>query len=135
MIVECDTKGEFGERLVDLTNDAIYILQLLYDFYKSENMDSEWLFINKKGRIHNRAMDLRIRRYCRMIGINEKSLHKVRSTYISMLRTSGMSFEKIQELVGHKSVLTTVKHYLYDVEEDIENRKILNQGLNIRTSA
>lgn len=135
MIVECDTKGEFGERLVDLTNDAIYILQLLYDFYKSENMDSEWLFINKKGRIHNRAMDLRIRRYCRMIGINEKSLHKVRSTYISMLRASGMSFEKIQELVGHKSVLTTVKHYLYDVEEDIENRKILNQGLNIRTSA
>ena len=135
MIVECDTKGEFGERLVDLTNDAIYILQLLYDFYKSENMDSEWLFINKKGRIHNRAMDLRIRRYCRMIGINEKSLHKVHSTYISMLRASGMSFEKIQELVGHKSVLTTVKHYLYDVEEDIENRKILNQGLNIRTSA
>jgi len=135
VIVECDTKGEFGERLVDLTNDAIYILQLLYDFYKSENMDSEWLFINKKGRIHNRAMDLRIRRYCRMIGINEKSLHKVRSTYISMLRASGMSFEKIQELVGHKSVLTTVKHYLYDVEEDIENRKILNQGLNIRTSA
>lgn len=135
VIVECDTKGEFGERLVDLTDDAIYILQLLYDFYESENMDSEWLFINKKGRIHNRAMDLRIRRYCRMIGINEKSLHKVRSTYISMLRASGMSFERIQELVGHKSVLTTVKHYLYDVEEDIENRRILNQGLNIRTSA
>lgn len=80
-------------------------------------------------------MDLRIRRYCRMIGINEKYLHKVRSTYISMLRASEMSFEKIQKLVGHKSVLTTVKHYLYDVEEDIENRKILNQGLNIRTSA
>jgi len=135
VIIECDTKGEFGERLVDLTDDAIYILQLLYDYYESENMNSEWLFVNKRGHIHNRAMDLRIKKYCRMIGIEEKSLHKVRSTYISMLRASGMSFEKIQELVGHKSVLTTIKHYLYDVEEDIENRRILNEGLNIRTSA
>ena len=134
-IIECDTKGEFGERIVDLTDDAIYILQLLYDYYESENMNSEWLFVNKSGHIHNRAMDLRIKKYCRMIGIEEKSLHKVRSTYISMLRASGMSFEKIQELVGHKSVLTTIKHYLYDTEEDIENRRILNECLNIRTSA
>lgn len=135
VIVESDTKGEFGERLVDLTDDAIYILQLLNDYYESENINSEWLFVNKNGRIHNRAMDLRIRKYCRMIGINEKSLHKVRSTYISMLRACGMSFEKIQEEVGHKSVLTTANHYLYDLEEDEENRRILNQGLNIRTTA
>ena len=135
VIIECDTKGEYGERIVDLTDDAIYILELLYDYYESENLKSEWLFVNKRGHIHNRAMDMRIKKYCRMIGIEEKSLHKVRSTYISMLRASGMSFEKIQELVGHKSVLTTIKHYLYDVEEDIENRRILNEGLNIRTSA
>ena len=135
VIVECDTKGDFGERLVDLSDDAIYILELLYDYYESENLKSEWLFVNKRGHIHDRAMDLRIRKYCRMINIDEKSLHKVRSTYISMLRAAGMSFEKIQELVGHKSVLTTIKHYLYDVEEDIENRRILNEGLNIRTSA
>ncbi len=135
LIIDCNTKGAFGERLVDLTDDAIYILQLLYDYYESENINSEWLFVNKRGHIRNRAMDLRIKKYCRMIGIEEKSLHKVRSTYISMLRASGMSFEKIQELVGHKSVLTTIKHYLYDVEEDIENRRILNEGLNIRTDA
>ena len=43
------------------------------------------------------------------------------------------SFEKIREQVGHKSVLTTANHYLYDVEEDIENRKILNQALSFRS--
>lgn len=135
IVIECDTKGEFGERLVDLTDDALYILQLLKDYYKSEQIVSEWLFVNKDGRIHNRAMDLRIRKYCRMIGIQEKSLHKVRSTYISMLRDSGMSFEKIREEVGHKSVLTTANHYFYDTREDEENRRMLNQGLNIRTIA
>lgn len=135
VIIECDTKGDFGERLVDLTDDALYILHMLEDYYKSEHLESEWLFVNKKGRIHNRAMDLRIRKYCRLTGIKEKSLHKVRSTYISMLRASGMSFEKIREEVGHKSILTTANHYLYDTEEDEENRRILNKGLNILTTA
>lgn len=135
VIVECNTKGDFGERLVDLTDDAIYILNMLKDYYESEHLESEWLFVNKHGRIHNRAMDLRIRKYCRLTGIKERSLHKVRSTYISMLRASGMSFEKIREEVGHKSVLTTANHYLYDTEEDVENRRILNKGLNIRNLA
>ena len=133
VIVESDTKGEFGERFVDLTNDALYILQVLKEYYESEHIKSEWMFVNKNGRIHNRAMDLRIRRYCRLAGIKEKSLHKIRSTYISMLRACGMSFEKIREEVGHKSVLTTANHYLYDIKDDEENRRLLNLGLNIRT--
>ena len=132
VIVECDTKGEYGERFVDLTEDALYILRVLKDFYKSENLVSEWLFVTKRGRIHNRAMDLRIRRYCKIVGIKEKSLHKIRSTYISMLRACGMSFEKIREEVGHKSVLTTANHYCYDTQDDIINLEILNKGLNMR---
>lgn len=132
VIVECDTKGEYGERFVDLTEDALYILRILKDYYESEDLISEWLFVNKQGRIHNRAMDLRIRRYCRMVGIKEKSLHKIRSTYISMLRASGMSFEKIREEVGHKSILTTADHYCYDTQDDKTNLEILNRGLNLR---
>ena len=131
VIIDFDTKGDYGERLVDLTDDAIYILQMLKDFYESEHLESEWLFVNKNGRIHNRAMDLRIRRYCRLAGIDEKSLHKVRSTFISMLRDAGMSFEKIAEEVGHKSIITTMNHYSYDTLDAEQNRTILNKGLKI----
>lgn len=133
VIIDFDTKGEYGERFVDLTDDAIYILQLLQDYYASENITSDWLFVTHDDRIHNRAMDLRIRRYCRLAGIKEKSLHKVRSTFISRLRSAGMSFEKIAEEVGHKSVITTMQNYSYDTLEDAENKRILNQGLNIFT--
>jgi integrase len=35
-IIEGNTKGIFGERIVDLTDDALYILQLLKDYYISE---------------------------------------------------------------------------------------------------
>lgn len=133
-IVDSNTKGEYGERIVDLTDDALYILKLLKEFYKAEGLTSEWLFINKQGRIHNRAMDLRIRRYCKLAGMkNVKSTHKIRSTYVSMLRKAGMSFEKIAEQVGHKSVLTTMENYSYDVEDDATNHQITNAALNIRT--
>ena len=135
IIIDCNTKGEFGERIVDLTDDAIFILQLLKDYYTSVGIVSEWLFVNAHGRIHNRAMDLRIRRYCRLAGMDiEKSLHKIRSTYISMLRDAGMSFEKIADEVGHKSVITTMKHYSFDTLADEENKNILNHALNIRTA-
>ena len=133
VIIDCDTKGEFGERIVDLTDDALYILKLLKEYYESESMESEWLFVNKNGRIHNRAMDLRIKRYCRLAGIKEKSMHKIRSTYISLLRDAGMSFEKIAEEVGHKSVITTMQNYSFDTQDDLENKRILNHGLNIAT--
>lgn len=124
----------FGELIVDLTDDALYILQLLKEYYESENIVSEWLFVNKSGRIHNRAMDLWIRRYCRLAAINEKSLHKVRSTYISLLREAGVSFEKLAEEIGHKSVLTTMLNYSYDTLEDEENKQLINKGLNIHTA-
>ena len=126
-------KSDFGERIVDLTDDALYILELLKEYYESENLVSEWLFVNKSGRIHNRAMDLRIRRYCRLAGINEKSLHKIRSTYISLLKDAGVSFEKIAEEVGHKSVLTTMLNYSFDTQDDEENKRLINKGLNIHT--
>lgn len=134
VIVDFDTKGEYGERLVDLSEDALYILQLLKDYYASEGITSEWLFVNKNGRIHNRAMDLRIRRYCRLAGMEKvKSCHKIRSTFVSRLRDAGMSFERIAEEVGHKSVFTTMQNYSYDTLDDLENRRILNSGLNIIT--
>lgn len=64
-----------------------------------------------------------------------KSIHKIRSTYISLLRDAGMSFEKIAEEVGHQSVITTMNNYSFDVNSDVENRRILNSGLNVLTKS
>ena len=37
IIIDSDTKGEFGERIVDLTDDALYILQLLKEYYEYDH--------------------------------------------------------------------------------------------------
>ena len=113
IIIDSDTKGEFGERIVDLTDDALYILELLKEYYESENLVSEWLFINKNGRIHNRAMDLRIRRYCRLAGINEKSLHKIRS----IQKICILSNKKITKTL----YLSTFPHLLNNSERGIRS--------------
>lgn len=128
VIYEHDTKGEYGERVIDLTDDAIYLLELLRDYYRDNAIVTPWLFYskNKNDKCHDRAFDIRIKKYCRQAGIKEKSLHKVRSTFISNLRDAGMSYEKIAEYVGHKSVLTTQKHYSYDLESDKRNKEIMN---------
>ena len=129
-----DTKGEFGPRNVDLTDDALFILDELRSYYESEGISSEWLFTHKSGKIHDRALDLRIRKYCRENGMDIKSLHKIRSTYISRLRDAGMSFEKIAEEVGHQQIQTTMNNYSFDVNTDEENLRMMNAGLNLRPS-
>lgn len=136
-VIEGNTKGIFGERIVDLTEDAIYILELLKDYYQSQHINTEWLFVNKSGkRIHNRAMQSHLKKYCKLANMPMfKSMHKIRSTYISLLRDAGMSFEKIAEEVGHKSVTTTMQNYSFDVNSDEENRRILNSGLNVFTKS
>ena len=116
-------------RTVDLSDDAIEILNMLKEFYNKKKIDSEWLFTHRNGKIHYRALDLRIRKYCRNVGIQEKSLHKCRATYISLLRDAGMSFEKIAEEVGHKQIQTTMNNYSFDVRDNEENRRILNSAL------
>ena len=63
-----------------------------------------------------------------------KSLHKIRSTYISRLRDAGMSFEKIAEEVGHQQIQTTMNNYSFDVNTDEENLRMMNAGLNLRPS-
>lgn len=128
VVYEHDTKGSFGERYVDLTDDAIYLLNVLRDYYKDISVSSPWMFYNVKRnqKCFDRAFDLRIRKYCRLTGINEKSMHKIRSTFISNLRDAGMSYERIAEYVGHRDVSTTQKHYSYDLESAQRNREIMN---------
>lgn len=130
-IVE-DTKGEFGARRVDLPDEAMFILDELKKYYASEGIQSEWLFAHKNGKIHDRALDLRIRKYCRETGVDIRSLHKIRSTYISMLRDAGMSFEKIAEEVGHQQIQTTMNNYSFDVNTNEENLRLMNDGLRLR---
>lgn len=135
-IYEDSTKGKFGTRAVDLTDDAIYILNLFRDFHLTYNISSRFLLVDQTGKkLTDRSLEYQLKKLCKEAGMEvPKSLHKVRSTYISILREAGVSFKKIQEEVGHCSVQTTMNNYYSDIKEDDENLALIKKGLSSITT-
>lgn len=50
------------------------------------------------------------------------SIHKIRATYVSLLRDAGLTFEAIATQVGHKSTRTTENNYSFDLKAEKENQ-------------
>lgn len=108
------TKSEVGNRRIYLTTEALNILSIIKS-NSSPCKDSDFIFLDQNGnRLHARAIDYRIRKYCKKICISSKSMHKIRKTYISTLVDAGQNLNTIRELVGHADERTTLKNYTFD---------------------
>ena len=57
-------------------------------------------------------------------------MHKIRATYVSLLRDAGLTFESIAEQVGHKSTITTAKNYSFDLKSEKENQEMMILALS-----
>lgn len=109
------TKTTAGTRKVYLTSKAREIIEKVRKVNEENGYsDSDFLFVNEKGRIHVRALDYRLRKYCKNIGISEKSMHKIRKTFISTLIDNNVNINYIREMVGHESEETTYKSYCFN---------------------
>ena len=108
------TKSEVGNRRIYLTTEALNILSIIKS-NSTSCKDNDFIFLDQNGnRLHARAIDYRIRKYCKKIGISSKSMHKIRKTYISTLVDAGLNINTIRELVGHADERTTLKNYTFD---------------------
>ena len=94
---------------------------------------SEYIFVGKDGqRIHSKALDTRIRKYCRYIGISEKSMHKIRKTYISTLIDSQtVNLNTIRDLVGHEDERTTLRCYCFNRQTESQTQESIERALNL----
>lgn len=127
-------KSNAGNRNVYLTKKAYRYLKMVREWNKEHGYaDSKYIFINKDGqRIHSRALDTRIRKYCRNIGINEKSMHKIRKTYIStLIDNQAVNLNTIRNLVGHEDERTTLKCYCFNRKSDLQTQESLERALCI----
>ena len=95
--------------------------------------DHGYLFLNANGRIHGRSVDTRIRKYCRNIGIDEKSSHKARKTYISSLIDAGVNINEIRKQVGHEDERTTYRNYCFNRMPQRETEDMLEKVLAHKT--
>ncbi len=109
------TKTLAGTRKIYLTSKAREIYDMIHKANEANGYDNEdYIFVNEKGRIHVRALDYRLRKYCTNLKMPEKSMHKIRKTFISTLIDNNVNINYIRETVGHESEETTYKSYCFN---------------------
>lgn len=132
-IIVDHTKTDAGDRNTYLTEYARHLIELIKKCNEKNGYgDSEYLFVGEEGKLHAGTFDFRIRRYCRNIGISEKSMHKIRKTYISTLFDADLNLNTIREQVGHADEKTTLKSYVFNRKTDIQTQTAIEKALSFK---
>ncbi len=92
--------------------------------------DSGYIFSADDNFLNYRSVSNAFYRYCDKAGIDYRSSHKARKTFISSLIDAGMNINTIREIVGHADEQTTWGSYCYDRRTKDERREILESAVN-----
>lgn len=122
------TKSEDGDRWLPLTDKAKKIIkriELINQEFGYQYKD--FLFVKDNNCLTPDAIDAQIKRGCEHIGIPVKTMHKIRKTYASTLLHNGVNLSIVKDMLGHADESTTLKHYIYNIEDRTEtDNKVLN---------
>ncbi len=117
------TKSWRGNRKVFLTEEAQTIIQETRRFHEAHGQsDAEYIFGSDKHLLPRTVTD-RYSTYCQKLGIQHRSSHKARKTYVSKLLDSGLNLKTVSQTSGH-GITTMMKHYDFDrsTSDELEAR-------------
>lgn len=124
-------KSSDGYREIYLTDTAKYLIQLIQDInVMNGEYFEDYLFVENGKRICHYNIERRILRGCEAIGIECKTMHKIRKTYISTLIDSGLNIDEIRRLAGHADERTTYANYCFNTKTPEETRNRIETSLN-----
>lgn len=129
------TKSKAGVRDVYLTEIATSIIARLkkwqIDFLTpSQNKDGYIALMPDGEKAHAKDIQNKLRMYCRHLNIPQRSVHKIRKTYISTLIDSGdISINTIKKMVGHESARTTYQSYVYSRQNTKQEEECIEKAL------
>jgi integrase len=106
-----DPKNDASAATIPVSDQAMHFIRLA-EMNNRRCGYSGWLFQGPEGRYHTYDMDKAIRRLCNMAGIPERSMHKCRKTYASILIDDTSADEgTVKTLMRHSSFETTQQAY------------------------
>ena len=124
------TKSEAGERYVYIPAKARKIIDAVRDRQIEEGVSSSgYLFSMNDSPCPYDAVRKCFAKFCKDLGITNKSSHKARKTYISTLIDAGVNINTIREMVGHADERTTYNSYCFDRTDKTERQKIIEAAL------
>ncbi|SCP97147.1 Site-specific recombinase XerD [Anaerobium acetethylicum] len=124
-------KTTAGDREIILTKRAQQILkEIRKSNLQSGCREDDYIFVGPEGRIHTRAVDARVRKYCDHINILAKSMHKIRKTYISTLLDAGFNVNFVRAQVGQEDERTTLGNYCFSRLTDRQTEEKLEAALS-----
>lgn len=129
-IVVEHTKTSAGDRFMYLTKEARRILKIILESNKRNGFhDDGFIFVHGGKRISHQAVDCRIRKYCRHINIQCKSVHRIRANVISAMLDSGIAINQVRKCVGHTDERTTLHNYAFNRKSEVENEADMEKAL------
>ena len=118
-------------RNIYLTIKARKVFDLIIKANKMAGYTGDFLFVHDGQRVHERAADYRLRKYCIQAGIPVRSMHKIRKTYIStLLDTPSISPDHVRLLAGHNQLSTTYNSYYFSTQREEDTHDALEEALN-----
>lgn len=116
-------KTNAGFRDVIVPKDYAWILNKI----RLLNPFSEYIFENKKQiRIHTSQVRKRLYYICKKLNIYQKSPHKIRKTYCSILLDNHIDQSLIISQVGHTNIFTTENYYHRNRKNNMEREAIIS---------
>lgn len=101
-------KSEAGIRDVVVPADYVPIINKI----RLINPFGEYIFVNEKGeRFTTNVLRRRLSTICKKLGIYQKSPHKIRKTYGTILLDNNVDKRTVMGQMGHADILMTEKHY------------------------
>ena len=100
-------KTEAGERGVILTDNALETIKKI----RRLNPFGEYMMMQDGKKIHKISFNDYLYKACDALGIERRSMHKIRKTYGTMLIDSGADDSTVMEQMGHSDITTTRKFY------------------------
>lgn len=116
-------KTAAGVRTVVVPKEYEWVLKKV----RHLNPFGKWVFESKGKRIKEALVCARLRSICSQLSIYQKSPHKIRKTYVSMLLDSKVDARMILEQVGHASITVSEVSYHRNRKSIEKKQEILGE--------
>lgn len=112
-------------RKFPLSDDIKSILAKIKLIQEEHAIYDEFVFADKNGRVNSHTISCAMTRRCTDAGIAKKSIHDIRRTVSSQLRTM-LPVATVSNMLGHTEE-TNESYYNYDIKSDDEKISCLNK--------